>query len=75
MAGQARRVQRLVTAEASTWTGLRRRLVSAGGADAARRYDAHVRALRLDRRPAAVQRQALTGLDLVALMEKAFLAK
>ncbi len=75
MAGQTGQVRRLVTAEGSTWAKLRPQLVAAGGNDVARQYDAHLQALKQDKSPTAVQKQALSGLDIVDLMETAFLGK
>jgi hypothetical protein len=75
IAGQAGRVKRLVKADGSTWAKLRPQLVAAGGTKAARQYDAHLQALKQDKSPTAVQKQALKGLDIVDLMETAFLGK
>jgi hypothetical protein len=73
--GHAGQVRRLVKSEGTTWAKLRPQLVAAGGMQVASQYDAHLQALKQDKSPAAVQKQALKGLDLVDLMEKAFLGK
>jgi hypothetical protein len=75
MAGQTGQVKRLVKSVGTTWAKLRPQLVAAGGSQVASRYDAHLQALKQDKSPVAVQKQAITGLALVDLMEKAFLGK
>jgi hypothetical protein len=75
MAGQTAAVTRAIKSEESTSTKLRPQLVAAGGAKAARQYSAHLEGLKRDQRPAAVQKQAVNGLDIVDTMEKVFLGK
>lgn len=80
MAGQQPRVTAAVKDLGASWSKLRPQLVKAGGVKVARQYDAHVRALhvqvqKLNPRPAALQKEAVHGLDVVDLMEGAFLGK
>jgi hypothetical protein len=59
----------------STWAKVRPWLVQAGGARVATAYDAHVRALGRAAQPAALQKEAAKGHDLVGQMESVFLGK
>lgn len=73
--GEAARQRAAVREIAATWRALRPALVKAGGLDVARSYDANVRALKQDGSPRMVQREALTGLEIVDQMEGVFLGK
>jgi hypothetical protein len=75
LAGDRAAVATAAGALATTWTGLRPRVVGAGGARVAARYARHVRAMRLlsngdDGR--ALRAQAEKGLALVDELEHAF---
>jgi hypothetical protein len=59
----------------STWAKLRPALLQAGGAKQAAAYDAHVTALATAAQPAALQQEAVKGLDLVDQIEGVFLGK
>lgn len=75
LAGEQDRVRAAAADLASTWQQLRTRVVAVGGRSEAGRYDAHVAAMkRLARseRPAALQREAVHGLELVDELERAF---
>jgi len=71
-AGQPSAVSARVRDLTATWTKLRPAVVRAGGRKVALDYDGHVRALRTDTAPAAVQRQAAIGLELVDRLEDVF---
>ncbi len=71
-AGQPSAVSARVRDLTATWTKLRPAVVRAGGRKAALDYDGHVRALRTNTAPAAVQRQAAIGLELVDRLEDVF---
>lgn len=60
---------------AMTWQQLRPQVVKAGGLKVANSYDQHVKALKRGGTPAAVQKQAVHGLNLVDQMEGVFLGK
>jgi hypothetical protein len=72
-AGQARKVEQVVRQLAATWRELRPQLVAAGGTQVATSYDRHVTALQRGGTAAAVQKQAVHGLDIVDQMETVFL--
>lgn len=74
-AGQQAKVRAAVRQVDATWRGLRPELVKAGGLKVAQSYDTHVRALKHGAAPAAVQKEAVRGLDIVDLMEGVFLGK
>lgn len=59
----------------STWAKVRPPLVKAGGLKVAQSYDRHVQALKNTPSPAAIQKEAVHGLDVVDLMEGVFLGK
>ena len=74
-AGQRPKVRRAVLNLEATWDQIRRRLIRRGGAKVARAYDRHVRKLERGATAAAIQRQAVHGLDLIDKMEGVFLGK
>lgn len=74
-AGDLAAVGPAVRTLSSTWTSLRPDVIAAGGAGVAARYDRHVASMRrLARDPGgqALQREAVTGLELVDALETAF---
>jgi hypothetical protein len=75
LAGETAQVRRLVKAQDATWTKLRPQVIAAGATLLVRRYDAHVRELEQDGRQGDTAQHAREGLELVAQMEKAFLAR
>jgi hypothetical protein len=74
LAGDQASVPGVVTELSSTWSGLRGRVIAAGGRRVAARYARHVAAMRrLARGPrGALQREAGTGLELVDELEHQF---
>jgi len=74
-ASQPGEVRAAVKNLGSTWAKVRPSLVQAGGVKVARQYDRHVQALKNTASPAAIQKQAVHGLDVVDLMEGVFLGK
>jgi hypothetical protein len=74
LAGDQASVPGVVTELSSTWSGLRARVIAAGGRRVAARYARHVAAMRrLARGPrGALQREAGTGLELVDELEHQF---
>jgi hypothetical protein len=74
-AAQPAHVRTAVDALRSTWAKVRPSLVQAGGAKVAAAYDAHVRTLGKNAQPAALQQEAVNGLDIVDQMEAVFLGK
>jgi hypothetical protein len=73
-AGQKARVPGLVRRVASTWSALRRRVVSHGGSRQAAAFDKHVATLKrlAPAAGAALQREASVGLELVDDLERVF---
>ena len=74
-AGRRGHLRQTVQQLDATWQQLRPQLVRAGGASVATAYDQHVRALKAGGTPAAIQKQAMHGLDVVDQMEGVFLGK
>jgi hypothetical protein len=58
---------------AATWKQLRPQLLAAGGGAVVKAYDAHVKAVKKPQSRAALQKEAVHGLDAVDQMEKVFL--
>lgn len=74
-AKQPDRLQAAVNDLGATWAQVRPALVKAGVVKVAREYDRHVQVLKNTTSPAAIQKQAVHGLDVVDQMEGAFLGK
>ncbi|MEA2273106.1 MAG: hypothetical protein QOI98_1814 [Solirubrobacteraceae bacterium] len=74
-AGQQEQLSAAVRQLESTWQQVRPQLVKAGGTTEATAYDAHIKALQRGGTTAAIQKQAVTGLDIVDKMEGVFLGK
>lgn len=74
-ANQPAKVRAAVKDLGSTWAKVRPPLVKAGGLKVAKRYDRHVQALKNTPSRAAIQQEAVHGLDVVDLMEGVFLGK
>lgn len=75
LAGERDRVRAAAAELTSTWQRLRVKVVAVGGRPEARRYDAHVAAMKRLARSgsaAALRREAVHGLDLVDELERAF---
>jgi hypothetical protein len=73
--GDADTVKSAVDELSSTWSGLRRRVIDAGGRGLAARFTRHVASMRrLARRPEskALQKEAVVGLELVDELEHQF---
>ena len=75
LAGDQRAVRSSVRALATTWPGVRRRVLAVGGLGEARAFDAHVGAMKRLVRSSdhkALQREAVNGLNLVDTLESLF---